>query len=208
MPHTSGTINVAANETPASGPAHVEHSIVFQEPRLLPWRDTLGNVVFPLESRHVSKRERRQRALTELKRVGLARFAHMYPPKLSGGMQQRVNLARALAVDPEVLLLDEPFAALDAQTREQMQQELLTIWETRRKTAIFVTHQVDEAIFLADRVVVMTKGPGTVKHVTPVPFGRPRDLRLKRTAEFHQLEDEIWSSIDVVPLDDNVEANS
>jgi NitT/TauT family transport system ATP-binding protein len=127
--------------------------------------------------------------------VGLEGFAESYPLELSGGMQQRVNLARALAVDPEILLLDEPFAALDAQTRETMQQELLRIWNATRKTAVFITHDIVEAVYLADRVVVFTARPGRVKEILEVDIPRPRDLRVKRDPHFVEIERRIWESI-------------
>jgi NitT/TauT family transport system ATP-binding protein len=127
--------------------------------------------------------------------VGLAGFADSWPSELSGGMQQRVNLARALATDPEVLLLDEPFAALDAQTRETMQHELLRVWNATRKTAIFITHDIAEAVYLADRVIVFTARPGRVKLELKIELPRPRDLRLKREPRFVDLERTIWETI-------------
>src|SRR2546426_12602754 len=131
-----------------------------------------------------------------IKLVGLSGFERHYPSELSGGMQQRVNLARALASDPVVLLMDEPFAALDAQTREFMQAELLKIWAKARKTVLFITHQINEAIYLADRVAVMSARPGRVKDVFEVPFGRPRTLTLKRDPRFLELEDSVWRLIE------------
>ena len=128
--------------------------------------------------------------------VGLSGFAHHYPHELSGGMQQRVNLARALVMDPKVLLMDEPFAALDAQTREVMQEELLQIWLQARKTVLFVTHQIDEAIYLADRVVVFSGRPGRVKDIIDVGIERPRKLGIKREPRFHAIEDRIWNLIE------------
>lgn len=128
--------------------------------------------------------------------VGLAGFERHYPSELSGGMQQRVNLARALAADPKVLLMDEPFAALDAQTREFMQAELLKIWTRAKKTVLFITHQINEAIYLADRVVVMSARPGRVKDIFRIPFERPRSLSLKRDKRFLELEDRVWNLIE------------
>jgi len=128
--------------------------------------------------------------------VGLAGFENHYPYELSGGMQQRVNLARALIMDPKILLMDEPFASLDAQTREAMQEELLQIWAKAGKTVLFVTHQIDEAIYLSDRVVVFSGRPGKVKEIIPVGIERPRALGLKRDARFHAIEDRIWSLIE------------
>src|SRR5205085_4791370 len=131
----------------------------------------------------------KQRAERFIKLVGLTGFENHYPSELSGGMQQRVNLARALAADPVVLLMDEPFAALDAQTREFMQAELLKIWAKAQKTVLFITHQINEAIYLADRVVVMSARPGRIKDVFPIPFERPRTLSLKRDPKFLAIED-------------------
>src|SRR5262249_23882266 len=128
--------------------------------------------------------------------VGLAGFENHFPYELSGGMQQRVNLARALVMDPKILLMDEPFASLDAQTREAMQEELLRIWAKAGKTVLFVTHQIDEAIYLSDRVVVCSGRPGKVKEIITVGIERPRALGLKREVRFHAIEDRIWSLID------------
>jgi NitT/TauT family transport system ATP-binding protein len=169
--------------------------MVFQQPSLLPWRTVMGNVLYGLELIGIAKEEARGRAKRFVELVGLAGFAESYPLELSGGMQQRVNLARALAVDPEVLLLDEPFAALDAQTRETMQQELLRIWNETRKTAVFITHDIVEAVYLADRVIVFTARPGRVKEILRVDIPRPRDLRVKRDQRFLEIETRIWESI-------------
>jgi NitT/TauT family transport system ATP-binding protein len=128
--------------------------------------------------------------------VGLAGFEHHYPYELSGGMQQRTNLARALVMDPAILLMDEPFASLDAQTREVMQEELLQIWVQAKKTVLFVTHQIDEAIYLSDRVVVFSGRPGKVKDIIPVTIERPRRLTVKREPRFHAIEDRIWTLIE------------
>jgi NitT/TauT family transport system ATP-binding protein len=128
--------------------------------------------------------------------VGLNGYERYHPHELSGGMRQRVNLARALAIDPDVLLLDEPFAALDAQTREVMQLELLRIWQARRKTVVFVTHQIDEAVFLSDRVVVMSARPGRIRDDITIPFERPRALGMKRTPAFNEYVDRIWQLIE------------
>src|SRR5262249_32948826 len=138
----------------------------------------------------------RQKTTSLLKLVGLAGFENYYPRQLSGGMRQRVNLARALAIDPEVLLMDEPFASLDAQTREIMQTELLRIWEQGRKTVLFVTHQIDEAVFLSDRVLVFARRPGRVQEIVNVELPRPRELSIKRTPEFAAYVDHIWTMIE------------
>jgi NitT/TauT family transport system ATP-binding protein len=169
---------------------------VFQADALWPWRTVSQNVSFGLEiiGRPRVECQRTARELLEL--VGLRGYEHHHPHELSGGMRQRVNLARALAVDPEVLLLDEPFASLDAQTREVMQLELLRIWQARRKTVVFVTHQIDEAAFLADRVVVMSARPGRIREDIAMPFERPRKLALKRTPEFNRYVERIWDLIE------------
>jgi NitT/TauT family transport system ATP-binding protein len=140
--------------------------------------------------------EARARAQRFVDLVGLSGFEHHYPHELSGGMQQRVNLARALVMDPKVLLMDEPFAALDAQTREVMQEELLAIWIAAMKTVLFITHQIDEAIYLSDRVVVFSGRPGKVKEIIDVTLPRPRKLAIKRDPQFHAIEDRIWSLIE------------
>ncbi len=155
---------------------------VFQQYALFPWRTALENVEYALEVRGVGAAERRRKARHFLGLFGLGGFEDRYPSQLSGGMQQRVAIARALSVDPEVLLMDEPFAALDAQTRDILQSELLRIWETIDTTVVFVTHSIDEAIFLADRVVVMTARPGRVKEIVDIDLPRPRDgdVRVER----------------------------
>ena len=138
----------------------------------------------------------RQRTLELLKLVGLDGFENYHPRQLSGGMRQRVNLARALAIDPQILLMDEPFSSLDAQTREIMQTELMRIWEAGRKTVLFVTHQIDEAVFLADRVLVFARRPGRLRESVAVELARPRTLAMKRTAEFVRYVDHIWRLIE------------
>ena len=148
--------------------------LVFQEPRLLPWRTTLDNVAFPLELAGVTKTERRERARALLELVGLSPFARAYPGQLSGGMRQRAAIARALVRDAGILLLDEPFSALDALTRERFNEELLDIWQRTGTTILIVTHSIAEAVFLADEVVVLTSRPGHVAAQVPVPLGRPR----------------------------------
>jgi NitT/TauT family transport system ATP-binding protein len=138
----------------------------------------------------------KERAEYFTKLVGLGGFERHFPSELSGGMQQRTNLARALAADPVVLLMDEPFAALDAQTREFMQSELLKIWAQTRKTVLFITHQINEAVYLADRVAVLSSRPGRLKGMFTIPFGRPRTLSLKRDPKFLEIEDQIWKLIE------------
>ena len=190
---TRGDIRVDGQ--PVSGPGP-DRGFVFQQDALFPWRTVLDNVVFGLEVQGRARRETRERANGFLQLVGLAGFEHLFPHELSGGMRQRANLARALTIDPDVLLMDEPFASLDAQTREIMQSELLRIWRSNRKTVLFVTHQIDEAVYLSDRVVVMTSRPGRVKSILEVDIPRPRDLSIKRTPRFLELVDEIWKMIE------------
>jgi NitT/TauT family transport system ATP-binding protein len=170
---TSGEIRIGGAPVKGYG---MDRGVVFQDfAQLFPWRTALGNVAFGLEMKGVPKAEREVIALEQLRLVKLENFARSYPHHLSGGMQQRVAIARALAYNPAVLLMDEPFAALDALTRDDMQQLLADVWRTTRKTVIYVTHNVAEAVYLADRVVVMTPHPGTVKTEVPIRLPRPRD---------------------------------
>ena len=194
LPYEHGTVAIDGKKI--NGPG-IDRSVVFQHSSLLPWRTITGNVRYGMEmQRRFDEATMRQRADHFLKLVGLNGFERHYPNELSGGMQQRVNLARALASDPTVLLMDEPFAALDAQTREFMQSELLKIWTKARKTVLFITHQINEAVYLADRVAVMSARPGRIKQVFDVPFGRPRTLALKRDPKFLEIEDAIWQLIE------------
>jgi NitT/TauT family transport system ATP-binding protein len=191
LPATHGTIEVrkAANGR--------DHAMVFQDSSLFPWYSVLSNVAYGLVCQGVSKKEANERAMPLIRLVGLDGFEQKYPYQLSGGMQQRANLARALTVDPELLIMDEPFAALDAQTRELMQAELLRIWSTSKKTVLFITHQIDEAIFLSDRVVVMSARPGRIIADIAIDLPRPRELRVKRTPEFVAYEEKIWNLISI-----------
>jgi NitT/TauT family transport system ATP-binding protein len=178
-----------------SGPGG-DRGFVFQTDSLLPWRTVLSNALIgPEVAGNVGAAER-QRTLALLKLVGLEGFENYYPRQLSGGMRQRVNLARALAIDPEILLMDEPFSSLDAQTREIMQTELLRIWEQGRKTVLFVTHQIDEAVFLSDRVLVFARRPGRLQESVEIKLPRPRELAIKRTPEFVRYVDHIWRLIE------------
>ena len=170
---TGGAIRIGGKAVSGHG---MDRGIVFQDfAQLFPWRTALGNVAFGLEMKGIPKRERDDIALRQLALVKLEKFAHAYPHHLSGGMQQRVAIARALAYNPSVLLMDEPFAALDALTRDDMQRLLAEVWRETRKTVIYVTHNVAEAVYLADRVVVMTPHPGRVKVEVPIGLPRPRD---------------------------------
>jgi NitT/TauT family transport system ATP-binding protein len=193
VPIDHGEIRV--NGKKITGPGR-ERAFVFQNFGLFPWRTVMQNVVFPLESAGRPKAEREDVAKHYIEMVGLTKFINHHPHELSGGMQQRVGIARALAVDPEILLMDEPFGALDAQTREVMQVELLQIWERTRKTAVFVTHSVDEAIFLSKRIAVFTPHPGTIEEILEVPFGYPRtEGHVKLDPKFAELRHRIWEML-------------
>ncbi|MGW2203114.1 ABC transporter ATP-binding protein [Streptomyces sp. NPDC001774] len=179
--------------TPVTGPG-LNRGIVFQQYALLPWRTAQGNVEFGLEATGVPRRERASRAREFLDLVGLSGFEDRHPHELSGGMRQRVAIARSLAYDPDVLLMDEPFGALDAQTRESLQDELLRIWQRTGKTVVFITHSIDEAVYLGQRVAVMTSRPGRIKQVVPVALGSRADTDDIRSApEFARHRHEIWS---------------
>jgi NitT/TauT family transport system ATP-binding protein len=170
---TAGEIRIAGKPVTGHG---TDRGIVFQDfAQLFPWRTALGNVTFGLEMKGVDKAEREAIAREQLKLVKLEKFVQSYPHHLSGGMQQRVAIARALAYNPSVLLMDEPFAALDALTRDDMQRLLAEVWRETKKTVVYVTHNVAEAVYLADRVVVMSPHPGTVKAEVPITLTRPRD---------------------------------
>jgi NitT/TauT family transport system ATP-binding protein len=173
-----------------------DRGFVFQTDNLLPWRTVLANALIGPEIAGRNEATVRRATLDLLKLVGLAGFENYYPRQLSGGMRQRVNLARALAIDPEILLMDEPFSSLDAQTREIMQSELLRIWEKGRKTVLFVTHQIDEAVFLSDRVLVFARRPGRLQECVDIALLRPRALSVKRTPEFVAYVDRIWRLIE------------
>jgi NitT/TauT family transport system ATP-binding protein len=173
-----------------------DRGFVFQSDSLLPWRSVFANAMIGPEVAGNAGPAERKRTMELLKLVGLEGFENYYPRQLSGGMRQRVNLARALAIDPEVLLMDEPFSALDAQTREIMQTELLRIWEKGRKTVLFVTHQIDESVFLSDRVLVFARRPGRLQDDIKIELPRPRNLAIKRTSEFVALVDRIWRLIE------------
>jgi NitT/TauT family transport system ATP-binding protein len=196
---TGGEIRLDGRPVEAPGP---DRAMVFQSPSLLPWRTVLRNVTFGLEMQGIPLRAALERGRAMIELVGLAGFEGRHPGELSGGMQQRVNLARALVIDPELILLDEPFAALDAQTRELMQTELLRVWDATKKTAIFITHQITEAVYLADRVVVMSARPGRVKAVVDVPIARPRPASARRDPQMFAIESEIAALIDGGTVDE------
>ncbi len=192
---------VAGLETPTSGTVHVARSggnrplnaMIFQQESLFPWKTVWDNVELALKMRGIDKAERRERTESWLTKVGLLRFSGAYPYQLSGGMKQRVSIARAFAVDPEILLMDEPFAALDQQTKLLLQEELLRLWADTRKTVIFVTHNIDEAVLLGDRVIVMTAHPGHIKDEVTIDLSRPRDpMGIRTDVRYMELTQEIW----------------
>lgn len=180
IPHTTGSVSIAG--TTVKGPQR-ETGLVFQAPTMLPWRTILENVMLPVEVQKLDKTKYRKRALELLEMVGLDGFEAKYPSELSGGMQQRAGICRALVHDPEVLLMDEPFGALDAMTREYMNVELLKIWKESGKTIVFVTHSIPEAVFLSDRVVVMSPRPGKVEEIIDDELARPRELSVMTSPE-------------------------
>jgi NitT/TauT family transport system ATP-binding protein len=180
LPYSSGSIERAGRKITAPGP---DVSVVFQTPVLLPWRTILQNVLLPIEFRRGSLPKYRERALSLLAMVGLQDFADRYPPELSGGMQQRAAIVRALVQDPQILLMDEPFGALDAMTREQMNLDVLRIWGESRKTVLFVTHSIAESVFLSDRVFVMTSRPGRLATIIDIDLPRPRQLAMINTEQ-------------------------
>jgi NitT/TauT family transport system ATP-binding protein len=192
---TASSGSIALDGHVLTGPG-CDRGIVFQQDNLLPWRSILANAEIGLEIGGRLSALQRQRSLDILRLVGLRGFENYYPHQLSGGMRQRVNLARALIIDPALLLMDEPFSALDAQTREIMQTELLRIWSEGQKTVLFVTHQIDEAVFLSDKVLVFARRPGRLQEIVDIPLPRPRSLSLKRTPEFTALVDHIWGLIE------------
>jgi NitT/TauT family transport system ATP-binding protein len=187
---TSGVIRVNG-KSPREARMSREYGIVFQQPVLYEWRTVMQNIQLPLEVMRVMAGERRERAAALLRLVGLTEFAERYPWELSGGMQQRVSIARALSFRPAVLLMDEPFGALDEMTRERLNRELLNIWSETQTTIVFVTHSVAEAVFLSDRVVVMSPRPGRIEAVIGVDLPRPRDAETREAARFFELVAEI-----------------
>jgi NitT/TauT family transport system ATP-binding protein len=182
------------NGIPIAGPGP-DRGMLFQEFALFPWRSVIGNVGWALEVQGVPKAERLRRANKYLELVGLSGFADAYPAELSGGMKQRVALARVLAFEPRILLMDEPFGALDAQTRELMQEELNAIWQQTRNTVLFVTHDIEEAIYLSDRVIVFTARPGRLKEEIRVDLPRPRGIDVKKSAEYLGYRNRVWDSL-------------
>jgi NitT/TauT family transport system ATP-binding protein len=191
-PHDGGSMLL--NGAPVKGPGP-DRGMLFQEFALYPWRSVIGNVAWGLEVQGKAKAERTAVAERYLKLVGLSAFRDAYPAELSGGMKQRVALARVLAFEPRILLMDEPFGALDAQTRELMQEELNVIWQQTRNTVLFVTHDIDEAIYLADRVIVFTARPGRIKDEIRVKLERPRHADVRKTAAYMSYRNRVWDSL-------------
>jgi NitT/TauT family transport system ATP-binding protein len=188
---SSGTIDIARGQA-AGRPLN---SVVFQEYAIFPWKTVIENVAFGLQMRGVANAERLEVARSWLDRVGLAKFAGYYPHQISGGMKQRVGIVRALANDPEVLLMDEPLGALDAQTRLVLQDELLRIWEETRKTVVYITHSLDEAVLLSDRVILMSAQPGRLLATFDIDLPRPRSAATMNTVRFAEYREMIWSRL-------------
>lgn len=188
---SSGQILLSGKQITQPG---LDRGIVFQQYALYPWLTALENIEFGLEAKGVDKQIRREKAQYYLELVGLAGFEKHYPNELSGGMKQRVAIARSLAYEPEILLMDEPFAALDAQTRETLQEELIKIWQSSKKTIVFITHSIDEAIFLSQRVAIMTSRPGRIKEIIEIPQSLKSNAEdIRSTFEYGQLRHQIWS---------------
>ena len=194
----AGTVRVYDQEVSEPGPDRV---MMFQEFALFPWRTVAGNVEWGLEVQGVPKAEREAIVRKYLELMDLAEFRNHHPAEISGGMKQRVALARVLAFDPKVLLMDEPFGSLDAQTREVMQEELTRLWERTGKTIVFVTHDIEEAVYLGDRVVVLTARPARVKEEVPIKLPRPRDITVKKSVQCLEYRNHIWDLIRSEALD-------
>ncbi len=192
IPYQQGEVSIDSRPVTGPGP---ERAVVFQNFALMPWADVLGNVTFGLEVRGVAKGESEGRARELIKVVGLEGFERRLPKELSGGMQQRVGLARALAVNPQILLMDEPFGALDEQTRRLLQEQLIQLWERERKTVVFITHSMEEAVMLGDRVMLMTPRPGKVKEMIDVPLNRPRSRDVEKSPAFIEIKEYLWENL-------------
>lgn len=192
IPYDQGEVAIDGRAITGPGP---ERAVVFQNFALMPWADVLANITFGLEVRGTRPDECRDRAKELIKVVGLEGFEKRLPKELSGGMQQRVGLARALAVNPQILLMDEPFGALDEQTRRLLQEQLLRLWEGQRKTVVFVTHSMDEAVMLGDRVMLMTPRPGRVKEMIDVPLQRPRSPQVEKSRAFVEIKEYLWENL-------------
>ncbi|WP_336082238.1 ABC transporter ATP-binding protein [Nocardia sp. SSK8] len=191
---TPSSGRILLDGAPITGPG-LDRGVVFQQYALLPWRTARANIQFGLEAKGVPRKERKAIADHYLELVGLTGFGDRYPHELSGGMKQRVAIARSLAFDPEVLLMDEPFAALDAQTRESLQDELLRIWEATGKTILFITHGIDEAVYLGQRVAVLTSRPGRIKAVIDIDIARGGDIDVRSSEPFREYRHRIWTEL-------------
>ena len=189
---TSGAVYCDGKKVTGTG---TERGVVFQQYALFPWLTVKKNVMFALEMKGIKGKEAEEQAMKYLEKVDLVKFADHFPKELSGGMKQRVAIARAYAADPEVLLMDEPFGALDAQTRTQLQTELLETWEKDQKTCFFITHDVEEAIILAQKVIIMSARPGRIKSIVNIDIPYPRTQETKMTPRFLELKNEIWSQV-------------
>ena len=189
---TTGSVRVRGELVTGPGKGK---GVVFQQYALYPWLTVQKNVEFGLRMKGVPAAERRATATKYIDLVGLSKFANSYPKELSGGMKQRVAIARAYATNPEVLLMDEPFGALDAQTRAQLQENLLNTWQTERKTCFFITHDVEEAVLLASKIIIMSAGPGRIKEIVPVDLPYPRNQETKLTPAFNELKNQIWNKV-------------
>jgi len=192
IPYQHGEVSIDSHPVIGPGP---ERAVVFQNFALLPWTDVLGNVTFGLDVRGVTKSDSQAKARELIKLVGLEGFEKRLPKELSGGMQQRVGLARALAVNPRILLMDEPFGALDEQTRRLLQEQLLRLWERERKTVVFITHSMEEAVMLGDRVMLMTPRPGKVKEMIDIPLKRPRPPDIEKSSAFVEIKEYLWENL-------------
>ncbi|HEY2921735.1 MAG TPA: ABC transporter ATP-binding protein [Candidatus Binatia bacterium] len=197
IPYDQGEVAIDGRAITGPGP---ERAVVFQNFALMPWADVLANITFGLEVRGTPPGECRDKAKELIKLVGLEGFEKRLPKELSGGMQQRVGLARALAVNPQILLMDEPFGALDEQTRRLLQEQLLRLWEGQRKTVVFVTHSMDEAVMLGDRVMLMTPRPGRVKEMIDVPLQRPRSPQVEKSGAFVEIKEYLWENLRAMQL--------
>jgi NitT/TauT family transport system ATP-binding protein len=192
IPAEAGRIEVYGKEVRGPGP---DRGMMFQEFALFPWKSVAGNIAWGLEVQGVPRAKIEDIVARHLDMIGLTDFANHYPAELSGGMKQRAALARVLAFDPKVLLMDEPFGALDAQTRETMQEELTRLWERTGKTIVFVTHDIEEAVFLGDRVVVLSARPGRIREDIKIDLPRPRTLEIKKSMQCHEYRNQIWDLI-------------
>jgi NitT/TauT family transport system ATP-binding protein len=196
LPIDKGKVLIKGNSVNSPGP---DRSMVFQSFCLLPWATILSNVAFGLEVRRVPKKEREERAMEMLKIVGLQDYAQHLPRHLSGGMQQRAGIARALVMDPEILLMDEPFGQLDAQTRRGLQEDLMRIWQDHKKTVVFVTHSMDEAVYLSDRVFILKPRPGEIHEIMDIDLLRPRNGNdVRKSQKFAEMTNYVWDTLKIL----------